>query len=295
MPRVALERPRLLRATLLLMGTSIFACVDGHPLLNRSVPPRGNEWLPGLEFKSGTHPLPRGRGTDLLLGRALIKTQQTGNSETRKQNARPEGSTTENAPTSPPAEVALYSYEFTQPQFYIRHIIVEHDQSGRGKITFERLNEDSPIVEQLTVSPAVLAHITGLWQSLRFLDSDTNYQSDRQFAHLGTMRIKMEQGTRRRTAEFNWTNNRDASALVNEYRKIADQAILVFDVSVARENQPLNAPKLMELLESMLKRSALSEPQQLLPLLKEISTDEHLPLIARNHATRLLKRIEGGK
>jgi len=28
------------------------------------------------------------------------------------------------------------------------------------------------------------------------------------------------------------------------------------------------------------------------PLLKDISTDEHLPLIARNHALRLIKKIE---
>src|SRR3990172_1061679 len=227
-------------------------------------------------------------------GQVRIHPEQNANSETRKQNARPEGSTTESAATPPATDAVMYSYEFTQPQFYIRHIVIEHDQSGRGTVSFERLNEDSPIVEQINISPMVLARVTSLWQALRFLDSDTNYQSDKQFAHLGTMRIKMEQGTRKRIAEFNWTNNHDASELVAEYRKIADQAIFIFDISVARENQPLNAPKLMEGLESMLKRSALSDPHQLVPLLKEITTDEHLPLIARNHAARLLKRIAGG-
>ena len=48
----------------------------------------------------------------------------------------------------------------------------------------------------------------------------------------------------------------------------------------------------MESLEWMLKRDGLSDPKQLIPLLKEISTDEHVPLIARNHAIRLLKTIE---
>jgi hypothetical protein len=124
------------------------------------------------------------------------------------------------------------------------------------------------------------------------LESQENYQADRQFPHLGTMRIGMTQGTRKRTAEFNWSNNASASALVTEYRRVSDQAIFVFDMSVARENQPLNAPKLMEYLESAMKRNWLSDPQQLIPLLKEISTDDHLPLIARNHALRLLKKIE---
>jgi len=102
----------------------------------------------------------------------------------------------------------------------------------------------------------------------------------------------MERGDRKRVAEFNWTNNRDASKLVDEYRKAADQAIWVFDIAIARENQPLNAPKLMEAMESMLKRNAVSDPRQLLKLLQDISTDEHVPLIARNHALRLIKQIQ---
>jgi hypothetical protein len=106
------------------------------------------------------------------------------------------------------------------------------------------------------------------------------------------MKLGMQQGERKRIAEFNWTNNSSASTLVNEYRKAADQAILIFDISIARENQPLNAPKLMEAMESLLKRDALSDPKQLLKLLQEMSTDEHIPLIARNHALRLIKKIQ---
>jgi hypothetical protein len=214
-----------------------------------------------------------------------------------KHNARPEPSAPASAPTrtvtiTSEDNTARFSYEFSQPQFHLRHILIEHDSNGRGQIRFERLNEETPIVEKLEISPVAWLRISALWQALRFLDSDTNYQSDRQFPHLGTMRITMIQGTRNRTAEFNWSNNKEATALVTEYRRIADQANLAFELSVARENQPLNTPKLMDLFESMLKRNWLSDPQQLIPLLKEISTDEHLPLIARNHALRLLKKIE---
>ncbi|MEO7970147.1 MAG: hypothetical protein ABI698_02530, partial [bacterium] len=77
-----------------------------------------------------------------------------------------------------------------------------------------------------------------------------------------------------------------------EYRRAADQAILVFDLAIARENQPLNSPKLMDQLEDMLKRNGLSDAHQLVPLLKDITGDDHLPLITRNHAARLLKQIE---
>ena len=46
-------------------------------------------------------------------------------------------------------------------------------------------------------------------------------------------------------------------------------------------------------MESYIKRNGLSDPEQLLPLLKDLSTDEHVPLIARNHALRLIKKISG--
>jgi len=207
-----------------------------------------------------------------------------------KHNARPDKLT----PSAPAAsdKKALYSYEFTQPEFWVRHILIEHGADGRGRITFEKKNEETPVVESITLSPAALSRIAALWESLRFLDSTEDYQADRQFAHLGTMRLKMVEASRNRTAEFNWTHQKDAGELVREYRRAADQAILVFDISVARESQPLNAPKLMEQMEGMLKRNDLSDPKQLLLLLKDISTDEHVPLIARNHALRLIKKIE---
>ena len=209
-----------------------------------------------------------------------------------KHNARPQQSVPASTVAGNKTDVVKYSYEFSQPKFYVKHIVIQHDANGRGTVTFERLNEDVPVTEPLELSPDALARISTAWQGLRFLDSETNYQADKQFPHLGTMKIGMERGDRKRVAEFNWTNNRDAETIVNEYRKAADQAILVFDIGIARENQPLNAPKLMELMESLLKRNGLSDPHQLLKLLQDLSTDEHVPLIARNHALRLIKQIE---
>ena len=211
-----------------------------------------------------------------------------------KINARPNQAGASAAPVNEKkSEPVKYTYEFSQPKFVVKHIVIEHDANGRGTVTFERLNEDTPITEKLELSAAALARINAAWQALQFLDSNTNYQSDKQFAHLGTMRIGMEQGTRKRVAEFNWTQNQDASTLVNEYRRAADQAILIFDISIARENRPLDAPKLMEVMESLMKRDGLSDPQQLLPLLEDLSSDEHVPLIARNHALRIIKKIRG--
>ena len=210
-----------------------------------------------------------------------------------KHNSRPQqAASASTSVTETKTEAVKYSYEFSQPKFVVNHIVLEHDANGHGTVTFERLNESVPVVEPIELSAAALERLRAAWEALQFLDSQTNYQADKQFPHLGTMRIGMQRGDRKRVAEFNWTNNANASTLVSEYRKAADQAILIFDISVARENQPLGVPKLMELMESLLKRDGLSDPRQLLKLLQDLTTDEHVPLIARNYAQRLIKKIE---
>lgn len=226
----------------------------------------------------------------IVLSAAIFSCAQ--DSSSSKQNARPNRAVPSATTTTPTTDSIKYTYEFTQPKFYIKHIVLEHDSSGHGTITFERMNEDVPVVESVDISPVVLGRITSLWTALDFLNSQVDYQSNQDFSHLGTMRIGMQQGERKRVAEFNWTHNDNASALINEYRRVAEQSMLVFDISIARENQPLNSPKLMEVMESLIKRNGLSDPRQLLPLLRDMSTDEHIPLIARNHALRIIKQIQ---
>jgi hypothetical protein len=267
-------RERLIRqrlsAALLILGVAVLAMGQARQAGQPSVQPRtqseGAQADPAGNFKSNARQQPSPSPSPSPAAR-------------REENKRPPDAT-------------KYSYDFAQPKFYIPHILIEHDAAGTGTVTFEKQGEATPIVEPIELSTAALGRIMRLWSELGFLESNENYQAEKQFPHLGTMRLHMQNGDHQRTAEFNWTNNKQASALVNEYRRVADQAIFLFDLSVARENQPLNSPKLMEQLESMLTRNGLSDPYQLVPLLRDLTTDERLPLIARNHAGRLLKQIE---
>ena len=236
----------------------------------------------------------------IVLGTVFLVAAPRLSAQTKTNERKPESAPA--PPAAPPAQrreenkkppdTTRYFYEFTQPEFIIRHIVIEHDANGIGKITFERKGEETPIEEPINLSMGALGRVLGAWTELRFLESTENYQADKQFPHLGTMRLKMVRNNLNRTAEFNWTNNKNALLLTNEYRRVADQAVLIFDISVARETQPLATPKLMDEFEMQMKRNGLSDPQQLVPLLNDISTDEHLPLIARNHAIRLIKKLE---
>jgi hypothetical protein len=214
--------------------------------------------------------------------------------QTKRNDRPPEtgASTPPRQENKKPPDPTRYSWEFTKPEFLVSHIVIEHDASGRGKITFEHRGEATPIVEPIELSISALGRVLGLWSDLQFLDSNENYQAAKNFAHLGTYHLRMDDGQRKRTAEFNWSNNKPAWTLTNEYRRVSNQAILVFDLKLAREMQPLNAPGLMDEMEWDLTRGELSDPYQLVPLLKDLRTDERIPLIARNHAGRLLKKIE---
>ncbi|MCA1600870.1 MAG: hypothetical protein LC776_04195, partial [Acidobacteria bacterium] len=138
---------QLLPAALVILSAAIFTCVEAQPL----------------------------RLTEPVVSRPLyFPPQQLPEPKNRKQNNRPGQSPhpaeiTEDSKAD--AAPVTYSFEFSQPEFHVCHIVIEHDASGRGKITFERLNEEASVVEPIGLSPSVLSRLMELWQSLRFLES----------------------------------------------------------------------------------------------------------------------------
>ncbi len=211
-----------------------------------------------------------------------------------KKNARPaeenikRGSDTK----TQSANSAAYIYEFSQPNFLYSHILIEHDENGKGKITFSKQNFSEEITDPIQLSAVTLEKLESSRQALNFLDSDESYQYEKDYSHLGNIILTMKKDGRTRTAKFNWTENADAKALAKEYQKIGNQYIWLFDISVARENQPLESPRIMDALDGLIKRSDISDPNQILPVLRGLSEDERIPLISRNHATRLITQIE---
>lgn len=187
----------------------------------------------------------------------------------------------------------FYFYEFSQPNFVVKHLIIEHDETGKGKIVIEKKDFDEPETDPLQLSPATMEKLNRLFQTLNFLDSTEVYQSPmRDYGHLGNSKIRRKADGRERTVEYNWSENKDAKALSDEYRRIGQQAVWIFDINIARVNYPLEAPSLMDQLDSLIKRDEITDPAQLVPVLQKLTNDEKIPLIARNHAARIVKDIE---
>jgi len=213
-----------------------------------------------------------------------------------KKNERPQsGTASAKTGSSKAANEPNYFYEFAQPEFVITRIVIQHDDAGAGTITFTKKLFGDTVTDPVVVSPDALQRINEAYTSLNFLDSNENYQYEKDYSHLGVMTFKLKRGEKQRMAIFNYTTNKDAKILADEYRKLGNQFIWMFDIGVARENQPLEAPKLLDALDSQMKRNEMSDPTQLVPLLKGMVDDERIPLIARNHARKLAERIEKGK
>jgi hypothetical protein len=219
----------------------------------------------------------------------IAKRNNRPSEETPKKQSQNEQA---NAQTKPDP---LYSYEFTQPDFLTSRILIEHDEQGKGTIAFERRGNSETFTEPISVSESVLAKLNAAFTELNFLDSTEDYQHEKDFSHMGNSKITLTRGQKTRSVTLNYTLNKSAKVLMDEYRKISNQALWIFDITVARESQPLDGPSQMDALDGLLRRGEIADPKQMLPFLRELSDDERLPLIARNHATRLAQQIEKAK
>lgn len=212
-----------------------------------------------------------------------------------KKNERPASNGKPAAVIQRSANDPKFRYEFTQPDFIVSRIVIEHDDEGKGTIAFQKRSFEETLTEPIEVSPLTLEKLKAAFAALNFLDSTENYQFERDFSNMGNVAITLKDKGRERTARYNWTANKDAKTLMDEYRKIANQTIWMFDINVARENQPLETPKLVAAFDSLLKRNEIADPNQMLPFLVALSNDERIPLIGRNHAGKIVKQIEKQK
>src|SRR4051812_37814434 len=154
----------------------------------------------------------------LVFGAVTALNAQDQPAEKRNKRGVDSTQTLDASKTPDSLEPAEYSYEFSQPNFFIKHVVLQHDSSGKGQISFERQDAGEPITEQLQFSPAALKRVIALWEALHYLSPESSYQSEKQFPHLGTMTVAVKKAKVDRKTTFNWTENKDAAALVDEYK-----------------------------------------------------------------------------
>ncbi|MDQ3012266.1 MAG: hypothetical protein M3X11_16350 [Acidobacteriota bacterium] len=171
---------------------------------------------------------------------------------------------------------------------------IEFDGEGQGKFRFKRKEQDE-IVNKLIVSAALRDQIQSLFSELNFLSGNEDYQHKKDFSHLGTVTIGLARGGKERMAKFNYTTNSALSQLRDIFQNIATQETRIFEMEAVRANDPISMPAQMRLLDNELHSKHIADPQRFVPMLQDMKLDESVPLIARNHAERILQMIKKGK
>jgi hypothetical protein len=188
-----------------------------------------------------------------------------------------------------------FSYKFENPRFHLRVIEIDLSSSGTGELRFMRGESDEVLDCKVKLLPATIARIRSLYEASDFLASTTEYQGKTDMAHLGWITLGAKQGTRERRVRFNSTIHAPIEELGKIFLGIATQEISLFDIENAERYQPLDLPKQLEVLERDLRLEWIAEPERVLVALNEIAADDSQPLIARNHAKRIIEAIKKGK
>ena len=188
-----------------------------------------------------------------------------------------------------------FAYKFENARFYIPLLEIDLAADGSGEVRFKRGESDEILDLKFKLMPSTLARVRRLCMSTQFLTSDADYQDKKDFSHLGWISISAKQGELSRSVRFNYTLNPEIRELSEIFRAIATQEIHVFDMETAQRYQPLDLPGRLEALENDLRLERLAEPERMLTPLREIAGDDTQPLIARNHASRIIDGINKGK
>jgi len=190
---------------------------------------------------------------------------------------------------------AAFKYKFENPRFYVPLIEIEVEPNGSARLRFKRGEIDDVIDRTMTLAPSTMSLLNDLVAASGFLTSTEEYQSKKDFSHLGWITIGVTRGSAKRTVRFNYTNHDQIAEMATILRAVADQQLDIFDIEIAVQNEQLDLPRVLDTLENDLSSGRLAEPRQLINTLQAIAHEDSLPLIARNHALRLAAAIEKGK
>jgi hypothetical protein len=194
------------------------------------------------------------------------------------------------AAASPPAAGAKISFkrvfQGSSPELIE---ITLRDDSDTATYEIRQLDED-PGALPFEVSAALRAKIFALAGELHdFQGQDLDVH--RKIANLGEKTFRWEQGGVSHETKFNYTLNSAATRLLQIFEGLARQQehYALLERRIRYDRLGINDALLQ--FESDLNRGLMPEPQRLVPLLDQISSDSKFVEIARQRARTLAERL----
>jgi hypothetical protein len=189
-----------------------------------------------------------------------------------------------------PAQAAKITFrrifKGSSPEFI--EISVRED-SNTGAFEIRQLDED-PGSSPFEVSDGLRTKIFGLAGQLNhFKGQDLDVH--RKIANLGEKTFRWEQGGVSHETKFNYTLNPSANQLLQIFEGLARQQEHYALLSRRMRYDRLGINDALLQFESDLNRGLMPEPQRLIPLLDQISSDTRFVDIARQRARTLADRL----
>ncbi len=189
---------------------------------------------------------------------------------------------------SPPLSKLTYTKKLkgSVPEY----ICISVDSSGAGTYEGRKLDEP-PNPRPIQLSPAVAARLFALARDLGYF-RDNDLESHKKVANLGLKVFTYQQGTEINRAEFNYTLNRQAQELSDQFEKIASVEQHLTNLEFSMKYDPLGLPGELRQIQIDLANDALADPQLLIPALEKISRNSRYMHLAQSRAQDILQRIQ---
>ena len=192
--------------------------------------------------------------------------------------------------TASPAQTAKITFrrifKGSSPEFI--EISVRED-SNTGAFEIRQLDED-PGSSPFEVSDGLRLKIFGLAGQLNHFQGQ-DLDVHRKIANLGEKTFRWEQGEVAHETKFNYTLNQPANQLLQIFEGLARQQEHYALLARRMRYDRLGINDALLQFESDLNRGLMPEPQRLIPLLDQISSDTRFVDIARQRARTLADRL----
>ena len=166
-------------------------------------------------------------------------------------------------------------------------------QSGKCTFDIRQLAEDSS-PQPFTVGDKLRGRIFNLAGELgNFRDDDLDVH--RKIANLGEKTFRYEKGAEVHEAKFNYTTNEPANQLYQIFEGFSRQQEHIVTLERRLKHDRLGISEELKYLQKDYDEKMIPEPENLVPVLQEISDDSRVIDVARTHARALIAKIHGAK
>jgi len=195
---------------------------------------------------------------------------------------------------APQQSFLRFSYCHEYPVGTFEKQCIELGADGTGKTELKRRGFDATAAT-ITLSDSAKEKFLSTLAGTRNLADAQKYESKKKIANLGLKRVVLEMPSETRKADFNYSDLKEVTALMNFFDALLNQQVWMSSVEVAAQYERLSIPDRLDDLEQQLKIGRMGDPQALIPVLDKLIQNDRILQYARDHATQIKAQILIGK